>query len=124
MILLKDLNVEDSRALRENLEEETLAIYDLLRSGKELSAKEIKEVKKVSVELLSKLKVQKLKIEKWRESRQITSQVKTMIFDALQWLPQECYSDKDVSEKTINVYQHIYSNYPGGMGSVYVRASA
>jgi type I restriction enzyme R subunit len=121
---IQDLNIEDSRAIRENLDEESLAIFDLLRSGKVLSAKEIKEVKKVSVDILTRLKEQKLKIEKWRESRQVSSQVKTMIFDALQWLPQECYSDKDVSEKTLNVYQHIFSNYPGGSGSVYMRASA
>ncbi len=121
---IQELNIEDTRAIRENLDEESLAIFDLLKTGKTLSVKEIKEVKKVSVTILLRLKEEKLKIERWRESRQISSQVKTIIFDTLQWLPQECYSDKDVSEKTINVYQHIYSNYPGGGNSVYVRATA
>jgi len=111
---IKDLNIEDARAIREELDKESLAIFDLLRSGKELIQSEIKEVKKVSVDVLLKLKEEKLQIERWRESRQITAQVKTTIFDTLQWLPQTSYSDQDVSEKTISVYQHIYTNYPGG----------
>lgn len=116
---IKDLNEETFRALREDMDEETQAIYDLLRQGKMLSDKEIKEVKKVAADTLAKLKEEKLKIERWRESRQIQAQVKTMIFDKLQWLPQEVYTDHDVSERTINVYQHIYTNYPGGGRSVY-----
>ena len=112
---LGDLMVEEARAIRENLDEETLAIFDLLRSGKTLDIKESKAVKKVTAETLAKLKAERLKIERWRESRQITAQVKTIIFDTLQWLPQEVYSDMEVSEKTVHVYQHIYTRYPGGL---------
>lgn len=116
---INDLNVEDTRAIREDLDEETLAIFDLLKSGKELTTPEIKEVKKVAGNVLMKLKAEKLQIERWRESRQVTAQVKTTIFDTLQWLPQTSYTDQDVSERTINVYQHIYTNYPGGQRSIY-----
>ncbi|MEN8846438.1 MAG: type I restriction endonuclease subunit R [Candidatus Arcticimaribacter sp.] len=117
---IKDLTVEEQRAVRENLEDqEALAIFDLLREGKTLEGKELKQVKKVARETLDKLKAEKLKIERWRESRQITAQVKGMIYDNLLWLPQEAYSDEDVSLKTVNVYQHIYSSYYGGGKSVY-----
>lgn len=75
----------------------------------------------MSLDLLKKLKEEKLKVEKWRESRQITAQVKSTIFDTLQWLPSLTYSDLDVGEKTAHVYQHIYTNYPGGNVNVYVR---
>ncbi len=119
---LGDLMVEEARAIRENLDEETLAIFDLLRSGKTLDPKESKAVKKVAAETLGKLKAEKLKIERWRESRQITAQVKTIIFNTLQWLPQEVYSDMEVSEKTIHVYQHIYTTYPGGYSSSLYKA--
>jgi type I restriction enzyme R subunit len=108
---VQELTLEDSRAIRENLEEESLAIFDLLRSGKNLNQSEVKEVKKIAVDTLSKLKEEKLRIDQWRESRQITAQVKTMIFDSFQWLPQTVYTDNDVSEKTMAVYQHIYSSY-------------
>jgi type I restriction enzyme R subunit len=121
---IKDLTFEDARAFRENLDQESLTIFDLLRTGKSLTPEELKAVKKVSVDLLTKLKEEKLRIERWRESRQITAQVKTIIFDTLQWLPQSTYSDQDVFEKTINVYQHIYTNYPGGNYSAFKRATA
>lgn len=117
---LASLTEEEKRAVRENLEDqETLAIFDLLREGKELGAKEKNEVKKVAKETLEKLKAEKLKIDRWRESRQITAQVKGMIYDNLLWLPQEVYSDEEVSLKTVSVYQHIYTNYYGGGKSVY-----
>ena len=121
---IKDLTFEEQRAVRENLaDQEALAIFDLLREGKELEGKELKQVKKVATETLDKLKAEKLKIERWRESRQITAQVKGMIYDNLLWLPEQTYSDEDVSLKTVSVYQHIYSNYYGGGSSVYHHAS-
>lgn len=116
---IKDLNIEEARAVRENLNDETLAIFDLLREGKTLSPNEIKEVKKVAVATLQLLKEQKLQVERWRDSRQISAQVKTMIFDSLQWLPTPVYTDDDVNVKTNSIYQHIYTNYPGGGKSVY-----
>jgi type I restriction enzyme R subunit len=110
---VQELNEEDTRALRENLDEESLAIFDLLKKDKSLTTEELKEVKKISVDTLSKLKDEKLKIDRWRESMQITAQIKTVIFDCFQWLPQNTYTDTDVAEKTMSVYQHIYSNYGG-----------
>lgn len=115
---LKNLSEEDSRAMREGLDEETLAIFDLLKKD-DLKDKEIDEVKKVAQKTLETLKNEKLKIERWRESTQLRAQVKTTIYDTLLWLPQEPYSEDDVNEKTNIVYQHIFTNYPGGGRSVY-----
>ncbi|EON76840.1 Type I restriction-modification system, restriction subunit R [Lunatimonas lonarensis] len=121
---LASLSEEEQRAVRENLEDqETLAIFDLLREGKELGSKEKNAVKKIAQQTLDKLKAEKLKIERWRESRQITAQVKGMIYDTLLWLPQEVYTDEEVSLKTVSVYQHIYTNYFGGGKSVYQRGA-
>ena len=116
---IQDLNVEESRALRENLEQETLAIYDLLRDGKTLTSAQLKEVKKVARQTLDQLKAEKLKVDHWRESQQVRSQVKSMIYDQLLWLPQEAYQDEEVDIRTTRVYLHIYANYPGGGRSVY-----
>jgi type I restriction enzyme R subunit len=113
---IKDLNTEDARAVREKLDEESLAIFDLLKSGKTLNKEELKEVKKIAVTTLKTLKEEKLKIDRWRESSQVSAQVKTMIFNSFQWLPQTVYTDSDVSEKTMSVYQHVYTNY-GAAGS-------
>jgi len=120
---IKDLSFEEQRAVRENLKnQETLAIFDLLKEGKQLSDKELKVVKKVAAKTLDTLKTEKLKIEKWRESRQLKAQVKSTIYDNLLYLPQESYTDEEVGIRTANVYQHIYSNYFGGGKSVYQRA--
>lgn len=115
---LNSLSKEDSRAMREGLDEETLAIFDLLNK-ETLNDKERDEVKKVSKQTLETLKAEKLKVERWRESTQLRAQVKTTIYDTLLWLPQEPYSENEVDEKTNVIYQHIFTNYYGGGKSVY-----
>ena len=117
-VFLNNLSKEDNRAMREGLDEETLAIFDLLKK-EDLTEKERDEVKNVAKQTLETLKAEKLKVERWRESTQLRAQVKTSIYDILLWLPQEPYSEDDVSEKTNMVYQHIFTNYPGGGKSVY-----
>lgn len=117
---MQELSEEESRALTEGLDEETLAIFDLLRKPA-LSKYEEEEVKKVAANTLTALKAEKLKIARWRESTQVTAQVKTIIVDNLQWLPQQAYKNDEVNEKTDLVYQHVYATYRGnGAGSAYV----
>ena len=117
---INELTTEQQRAIRENLDnQKVLAIFDLLKEEKVLEVKHLKTVTKVAKETLEKLKAEKLKIERWRESRQIVALVKGMIYDNLLWLPEELYTDEDVSQNTIQFYQHIYSNYYGGGQSVY-----
>ena len=110
--LIKDMSVEEIRYLKENLDDQdTLAIFDILSEGKELKEKELNEVKKVAKQTLEKLKAEKLQVERWYESRQLKAQVKSMIYDQLLWLPEEFYTDEEVSLKSVNVYQHIYSTF-------------
>ncbi len=94
------------------------AIYDLLRKP-ELSKKEEAAVKKVARKTLEALKAEKLKIERWRESIQVSAEVKVMIDDSLQWLPQEPYPETELGEKSLLVYQHVYANYQGAGDSSY-----
>ena len=113
-----DLKPETERAMREGLDEETLAIFDLLKKPELTKAEEAK-VKEVAKNTLVTLKTEMLKIDRWRESIQVTAQVKTMIDYRLQWLPQELYSDEEVDIKSLLVYQHIYANYQGAGMSRY-----
>lgn len=103
------LSVEERRAFHENLDEPTLSIFDLLVQGKDLSKEEKESVKKVAKETLETLQKEKLNIPNWKESREIRSAVKTTIYDKLLWLPEDKYSDEEVSLKSIQVYQHVYS---------------
>ena len=112
------INPELERAIKEGLDEETLAIFDLLKKPG-LSKKEEEKVKKVASKTLEALKAEKLKIERWRESTQVTSQVKTIINDGLQYLPEKPYPDNELNEKGVLVYQHIYTNYQGEGLSTY-----
>ncbi|MCK5855812.1 MAG: DUF3387 domain-containing protein, partial [Sulfurovaceae bacterium] len=112
-----ELTPELERAIREDLDEETLAIYDLLKKPK-LSKKEKKAVKKVAKKTLKKLKKEKLKLEHWRESTQVSAQVKVTINQYLQYLPQKPYPDAELAILSQTVYQHIHSHYQGaGMSS-------
>ncbi len=113
-----EMRPEEERALREGLDEETLAIYDLLKKP-ELTKAEEKEVKKVAVKTLETLKAEKLKIERWRESTQVSAEVKVMIDNSLQWLPQEPYPDELLNDKSLLVYRHVYTNYQGAGLSTY-----
>lgn len=117
---VRDLSVEEQRAVRENLgDQEVLAIFDLLTKGKELNNEDVKKVKKVAKDTLDKLKVEKLSIERWRESREVIAQVKIVIHENMLHLPIESYSDEDVDTKATDVYQHIFASYRGGNDSVY-----
>jgi type I restriction enzyme R subunit len=115
---INEMNEEEHRSAKEGLDEETLAIYDLLRKNS-LTKNEEAKVKEVAIEMLTKLKTEKLRVERWRESTQVTAQVKTMIRDNLFHLPEKSYLDDEVETKTVDVYQHIYSNYYGGGASTY-----
>ncbi len=115
---VKELDDEESRSIREKLDEETLAIYDLLKK-ESLNNYQIKKVKNVATITLKKIKQEKLKIIRWRESQQITAQVKTIIRECLLHLPEEKYPNNEIDRKTMDVYQHIYSSYYGGEKSIY-----
>ena len=104
-----DLTVEEKRAFKENLDQPSLSIFDLLVEGKDLTSEEKESVKKVAKEILNVLKSEKLNIPNWKESREIRSSVKTTIYDRLLWLPESKYTDEDVSSRSLQVYQHIYS---------------
>jgi len=112
---VKEMDKEDNRAFREGLDEETLALYDLLRKP-ELAQEEIKRIKIVAVELLETLKSEKLKIDHWREKESTRDAVRLAIRDFL-WsdatgLPIQSYTEEEVAAKADDVFQHIYRAYP------------
>jgi type I restriction enzyme R subunit len=110
----EELNEEDRRAIREGLDKESLAIFDLLMKP-EISAAEIKRIKKVAVELLATLKTEKLKVDQWREKEATRDAVRQAIKDFL-WsdqtgLPAD-YDQTEVEGRAEEVYRHVYRVYP------------
>jgi type I restriction enzyme R subunit len=114
----KDLDEEQKRAVKENLTDEELTIFDLLTKPKvELSKKEELQVKKVAKELLEKLKSE-LCID-WRKKHQARESVKLSIEETLDGLPEDPF-DKDLYQKKCNVvFQHVYESYYGQGQSLY-----
>jgi type I restriction enzyme R subunit len=106
---IQTLSQEEKRAFQEKLDEPTLSIFDLLVQDKELNKAEREEVKKVAKDTLEILQREKLNIPNWKESRELKAGIKTTIYDQMLWLPENKYTDEEVSLKSIAVYQHIYS---------------
>jgi len=115
MRFMDGMSEEESRAVREGLDEESLAVFDLLKKP-DLSAGEIKRIKAVSVELLQTLKAEKLRIDHWQDKEATRDAVRLAIRDFL-WseatgLPVDQYSEDDVQIRADEVYRHVYQVYP------------
>ena len=123
---IEELSGEEERAVREGLDEESLAIYDLLKKPA-LSKAETGKVKAVAKSLLDKLKVGKLSVDHWREKQTTRDGVRKAIFDFLfsetTGLPS-AYSEGEIGERTDAVYRHVYEVYPIVPSPYYGRRSA
>nr|MBS0021632.1 DUF3387 domain-containing protein [Gammaproteobacteria bacterium] len=113
--LVHELDEEEHRAIREGLDEESLAIFDLLKKS-ELSSAEITRIKKVAVDLLDKLKTGKLRIDHWRDKEATRDAVRLAIRDYL-WdestgLPLKSFDEEEVGVRSEDVFRHIYRAYP------------
>jgi type I restriction enzyme R subunit len=114
----KQLNEEEQRGIREQLDDEQLAIFDILtRPSPKLTKKEREQVKRLARELLDTLKAERLVLE-WRSRQQTRAAVFVAIQNVLENLPQK-YSDDDYHVKCEAVYQHVYDSYYGVGRSVY-----
>jgi type I restriction enzyme R subunit len=114
VVLLGDLSEEGTRAGRENLSEDELAVFDLLASGKTISDKEKADVKDTARDLLERLKNNEFKVNLWSEKTQTSSAVKNVIEDGLfEKLPSPSY-DKFINLKVdilYNDFKHRYADY-------------
>lgn len=115
MKFMKGLDEEESRAIREGLDEEILAIYDLLIKP-DLKPQEIQKIKKVAKELLKTLKEKLKKLYKWQDKEPtrdaVNVLIKNFLWDDKTGLPVDCYTQLDVNKKTEAVFYHVYRAYP------------
>ena len=107
--LAKDLNVEEQRAVKENLSEEELAIFDLLVK-ENLNPDEVASIKGATHELLTNLKP--LLVPHWRDFETNRAGVKIAISDLLfTKLPEPTYTEKECELKGFEVYNFVYENF-------------
>jgi type I restriction enzyme R subunit len=114
----KTLTAEEARAVSEGLDEEHLAVFDLLmRPAPDLTEAEKLEVKRVADELLATLKRGKLVLD-WRKQQATRAAVRVAIEETLDRLPN-AFERQIYAQKCDAVYQHVFDSYWDDGHSVY-----
>lgn len=118
--LSQELNEEEQRHVRESVSEEQLAVFDILtRPGPVLDPREVESIKKVSKELLAKLKTELLVLA-WRKKRTTRAAVRVEIEKMLDDGLPEKYTTELFEEKCRVLFQHVLEKYPDEGASAYL----
>ena len=109
LVLADELDTEQRRALREGLDEETLALFDVLMKP-DLDKAEIKRLKTVAVGLYAKLQAEIDAMQDFAAKQATRDQVKVTIKDFL-WdevtgLPQS-YAEPEIEIKADAIFAHL-----------------
>jgi len=117
--LAASLNEEEQRAVREELTEEELAVFDLLtKPDPTLTKSEEAKVKAVARDMLVALKREKFVLD-WKQRQATRAAVQVAIESALdQGLP-EVYDRSLFARKSAAVFEHVFSAYEGDGRSIY-----
>ena len=111
------LDEEQARALREGLDEPTLALFDLLKK-EELTPADIKRIKQVAVDLYARLREELARIRDWEQKQATRDQVKQTIRDFLYsdetGLP-ESYSVDEITTKSDRIFGHFLTQQQHGL---------
>ena len=122
MAFARSLNEEEQRGVGEQLNEEELALFDLLTKPQiEMSAADRDKVKATARELLATLKAGKLVLD-WRKRQQARAEVRVTIEKLLDRGLPKAYTSELFEQKTTAVFQHVYDAYYGAGRSVYAAA--
>jgi type I restriction enzyme, R subunit len=114
----QNLKEEEQRAVREELTEEELAIFDILTKPEpKLTKKEELEVKKVVRELMEKLKQEKLVLD-WQKQQRTKATVKFFIEELFDTRLPEKYDKNLFQAKCDLTFMHVYDVYGGFAGGI------
>jgi type I restriction enzyme R subunit len=109
---IRSMSQEEQRATREGLDEEELAIFDLLTKPEpKLTKPQEVAVKSIARALLAKLKQEKLILD-WRLKENAKADVRQTIREGFDELP-EVYDRRLWEEKVERTYQFMFERYPG-----------
>lgn len=116
-LFAQELNEEEQRGIKENLTEEELALFDLLKKPT-LTEKEKTTIKIASKSLLIKLKAERFVLD-WRKRQETRAKVYTTIENFLDKHLPSSYTPEIFQQKCDKIYEHFYENYYGNGISVY-----
>ena len=118
LLLSSSLTDEEHRHVREHLSEEELTVFDILtRPGPSLAPSEQEVVKKVTKELLAKLK--SILVLDWRNKIQARARIHSTIKDTLDNGLPSPYTPEIYNKKVEAGFEHIYERYRGEGSSVF-----
>ncbi len=120
----QSLNEEEQRGVGEQLNEEELALFDLLTKPQiEMSDADREKVKATARELLATLMAGKLVLD-WRKRQQARAGagVRVTIEKLLDKGLPRAYTPELFEQKTSAVFQHVYDAYYGAGRSIYAAA--
>ncbi|MBI1881342.1 MAG: HsdR family type I site-specific deoxyribonuclease [Chloroflexi bacterium] len=111
---------EELRHMAENLNEEELAVFDLLigKPPLKMTKKERKQVKGAARKLLEVLKAEKLTLD-WRKRQQARASMRVTIEKILDQQLPDAYTPEVYQQKCEAVYQYVYESYFGAGRSIY-----
>ncbi len=110
--LSKSLDHEEKRFVREGFaDDEQLTIYDLLFK-ENISKADITKLKKLSVEILEKVKHRIAEHHNWREKKETKADIGNLIHNTLYEELPESYSIDEVKPYSEKLYQYVYDRYP------------
>jgi type I restriction enzyme R subunit len=112
--LVNSLNEEQTRAAREGLGEDELAIFDLLKKdGLDKTARE--RIKQASQELLASLQTRLAELDRFWEKEQTKADVQVFIMDQIYTnLPTPPFTDEEKELIASNVYAHVWQQAMSG----------
>jgi len=110
MGLVKEISEEEQRYVREGFSsDEELSIYDLLFS-ESLSKSDIDKIKKLSTELLRKIKGRIAEMDHWTDKDETRATVQNLIRDELYMnIPDSMFDQLDHYREVI--YEYVYTHY-------------
>jgi type I restriction enzyme R subunit len=111
MDLANSMDSEQQRYVREGFSnDEELTLFDMLFNDN-LSKKDIQTIKKVSVDLLAKIKTKIAELDHWTDKRETKAAVDNLIRDTLWNELPESYDEIAISEYRQKIYEYVYLRY-------------
>lgn len=111
MNLANSMNQETKRYVREGFSsDEELSLYDMLFKD-DLSKNDIKQLKKVAVDLLQKIKAKIAELDHWTDKQETKAAVDNLIRDTLWEELPSSYDEVSISHYRQQIYEYVYTRY-------------
>ena len=112
--LVQSLDEEQARAARENLSDDELAMFDLLKRD-DLTKADRERVKQASRDMLNSIKARLAELDRFWEKEQTKGEVETLILDEIfEKLPSPPFTPEDKKLVADNVYAHVWQQAMSG----------